>query len=162
MMAHELAGISGTITNDEFKKKLIEWDRITLADVRKEWADYQSIRARHAVYRYLHQVFMQVDWWSRFPEEKEQELQAFLEQNPNIILPPEPYAAVILATADPKKVDRRMRSKWARALRYAAEYKPPKELLRDFLQRKGGINKCAARYTRRLGRQRDRKSKKTR
>ena len=36
-------------------------------------------------------------------------------------------------------------------LRYAAEYKDLKEPLRDFIRRQGGINKCAARFARRLG-----------
>jgi hypothetical protein len=60
----------------------------------------------------------------------------------------EPFAAIILCTADPAKVDKRTRSKWSRALRYAAEYKPVAEPLAAFVQRKGGINKCAARFTR--------------
>ena len=68
---------------------------------------------------------------------------------PNIA---EPFAAVIFCTAEPEKVDFRMRSKWSRVLRYAAEYKGLAEPLRDFIERKGGINKCATRYTRRLGR----------
>jgi len=45
-----------------------------------------------------------------------------------------------------------MRSKWSRALRFAAEYKDLDEQLRNFIKRKGGINKCAARFARRLGR----------
>jgi putative DNA primase/helicase len=36
--------------------------------------------------------------------------------------------------------------------RIAAVYKDLDEPLRDFIKRKGGINKCATRYTRRLGR----------
>jgi hypothetical protein len=32
----------------------------------------------------------------------------------------EPFAAIIFATADPAKVDKRTRSKWSRALRYAS------------------------------------------
>jgi hypothetical protein len=59
---------------------------------------------------------------------------------------------VILCTADRDKVDKRTRSKWSRALRYAAEYKTTAEPLAAFIQRKGGINKCAARFTRCLGR----------
>ena len=66
----------------------------------------------------------------------------------------EPFAAVIFCTADPEKVDYRMRSKWSRVLRYAADYKDLDEPLRDFIKRKGGINKCATRYTSRLGRHR--------
>jgi hypothetical protein len=37
-------------------------------------------------------------------------------------------------------------------MRYAAEYKDLNEPLGDFIKRKGGINACAARFTRRLGR----------
>jgi len=40
----------------------------------------------------------------------------------------------------------------SRVLRYAAVYQDLDEPLRDFIKRKGGINKCATRYTRRLGR----------
>ena len=65
---------------------------------------------------------------------------------------PEPFATIIYCTADRGKVDERTRSKWSRVLRYAAEYKDPDEPLRDFIKRKGGINKCAARFARRLGR----------
>jgi hypothetical protein len=61
----------------------------------------------------------------------------------------EPFAAIILATAE---VDKRTRSKWSRVLRYAAEYKTNAEPLAAFVRRKGGINECAARFTRCLGR----------
>jgi hypothetical protein len=64
---------------------------------------------------------------------------------------PEPFAAVILCTADHDKVDDRTRSKWSRALRYAAEYKDLDESLRDFMKRKGGINRCASRFSPALG-----------
>jgi hypothetical protein len=60
----------------------------------------------------------------------------------------EPFSAIILVTADRRKVDRRTRSKWSRVLRYATEYKPSSQPLAAFVQRKGGINKCAARFTR--------------
>jgi hypothetical protein len=49
------------------------------------------------------------------------------------------------------EVDERTRSKWSRVLRYAAEYKGLNESPRDFVQRKGGINRCASRLARRLG-----------
>ena len=48
-----------------------------------------------------------------------------------------------------------MRSKWSRVLRYAAMYKDLDKPLADFVKRRGGINKCATRYTRRLGRYND-------
>jgi hypothetical protein len=63
---------------------------------------------------------------------------------------PEPFAALILCTADRDQVDDRTRSKWSRALRYAAKHQDLDEPLRDFVKREGGINKCAARFARRL------------
>jgi hypothetical protein len=65
---------------------------------------------------------------------------------------PEPFTAVIFCTADRDKVDDRTRSKWSRVLRYAAAFKDLDEPLRDFIKRKAGINRCAARYARRLRR----------
>jgi hypothetical protein len=59
----------------------------------------------------------------------------------------EPFAALILCTAGRQKVDKRTRSKWSRVLRYAAEYKSTSEPLERFIKRKGGINKCADRFT---------------
>jgi hypothetical protein len=59
----------------------------------------------------------------------------------------EPFPAVILCTADREKVDKRTRSKWSRVMRYAAEYTTNAEPLAAFVRRKGGINKCAARFT---------------
>jgi hypothetical protein len=66
----------------------------------------------------------------------------------------EPFAALILCTADRQKVDKRTRSKWSRVLRYSAEYKSHSESLAAFIRRKGGINECAERFTRCFGRSR--------
>jgi hypothetical protein len=163
-MVHDQAiGLAINATSGQVSGKSSTWedlDRVVLADVRKMWTEYQSIRDRSAVYRYLHLVFMQVDWWQRKPEEMREALRAVKRDNPNMELPEDEYAAVIMCTADLKKVDRKACSRWSRVLRYAAKYKPEKELLRDFLQRKGGINKCASRYTRRLGRHAEAKARK--
>jgi hypothetical protein len=51
----------------------------------------------------------------------------------------------------PAKADKRTRSKWSRALRYVAWYKTDSEPLEQFVSRKGGINACAARFSRCLG-----------
>ena len=145
---------------DGFAQTLAGLDRVVLADVKKVWTDCQSTRDRNAIYGYLHMVFMQVDWWTKNPLERDQALRALKAQNPKLVLPADPFAAVIACTADPKKVDGKACSTWSRVLRYAAAYKPEKELLRDFIQRKGGINKCAGRYTRRLGRNAEAKARK--
>jgi hypothetical protein len=138
--------------SDKSDRTLADLDRVVLADVKKQWVDFQSSRNRDAIYGYLNMVFMQVDWWAQNPLEQDESLRAVKRQNPTLALPEDPFAVVIACTSDPKKADAKVRSKWGRVMRYAAKYKPEKELLRDFLQRKGGINKCAARYAHRLGR----------
>jgi hypothetical protein len=60
----------------------------------------------------------------------------------------DPFATTIRRTADPAKADKRTRSKWSRVMRYAAAYKLDSEPLDLFIKRKGGINACAARFTR--------------
>ena len=61
------------------------------------------------------------------------------------------FALVIRCTADPAKADKRTRSKWSRVMRYAAASKFASEALDQFIKRKGGINACAARFSRWVG-----------
>jgi hypothetical protein len=56
----------------------------------------------------------------------------------------EAFAVVIYCTAP--HVDEKSRSKWSRALRYAAATKPDDESIRRFIKRIGGINACASKY----------------
>jgi hypothetical protein len=58
----------------------------------------------------------------------------------------EPFAAVILATADSAKVDKRTRSNWSRLLRYAAEYKPSSEPLAAFIHSRVVISDAGPNY----------------
>jgi hypothetical protein len=124
-----------------------------LSRLEDEWEAYQTTRDREGIYGYLNAVFELVTWWKHEHKAPEYARRALAVRHrqpvPNIA---EPFAAVIFCTADPEKVDYRMRSKWSRVLRYAALYKDLDEPLQDFIKRKGSINKCATRYTRRLGR----------
>jgi hypothetical protein len=132
MIEHSNVNVIKSESANKLDELLHVLDRVVLSDVKKAWTEYQSIRDRSAVYRYLHMVFMQVDWWHRKPDEMHQALHTIKKESSNIKLPDDMYAAVIMLTADPKKVDGKMRSTWSRVLQYAAEYKPEKELLRDF------------------------------
>ncbi len=127
--------------------------KANLSRLENEWETYQTTRDRDGIYQYLTAVFELVSWWKHERKAGEYAHQALSVQRrqtvPNIA---DPFAAVIYCTADPKKVDYRTRSKWSRVLRYVADYKDLDESLRGFIKRKGGINKCATRYTRRLGR----------
>ena len=120
--------------------------------MRIAWDECQSSRDRNAIYGYLTAVFDLVMWWAAEDRAISRARWTLWLQGADSPITDEPFAAVILCTADPKKVDKRTRSKWSRVLRYAADHKTSAEPLAVFVLRKGGINKCAERFTRRLGR----------
>ena len=125
-----------------------------LLRLRNTWEDCQASRERDAVYGYLSAVFDLIAWWVAEDRALERAHKALRLQRICPFDGEDPFAAVIRCTADPAKVDKRTRSKWSRMLRYALAYKHIAEPLGQFIQRKGGINECASRCTRRLGRSR--------
>jgi hypothetical protein len=126
--------------------------RQDLLRVRSAWEDCQTSRDRNAIYGYLTAVFDIVMWWAAEGRAISRARWALQLQRLDVPTNDEPFAAVILCTSDPGKVDKRTRSKWSRMMRYAMEYKPVAEPLAAFVRREGGINECAARFTRCLGR----------
>jgi hypothetical protein len=126
--------------------------RQDLLRVRLAWEDCQTSRGSNAIYGYLTAVFDLVMWWAAEGRAISRARWALQLRHLGLPTTDEPFAAIILVTSDPAKVDRRTRSKWSRVLRYAMAYKPVAEPLAAFVQRKGGINDCAARFTRWLGR----------
>jgi hypothetical protein len=116
--------------------------------VRDAWVDCQATRDRNAIYGYLTAVYALVAWWATQGREIDRARRALHLQRLEISEREDPFAAVIRCTADPAKADKRTRSKWSRVMRYAAMYKPDSEPLDQFIKRKGGINACAARFTR--------------
>src|SRR5271166_3281361 len=129
--------------------------KANLSRLEDEWETYQTTRARDGIYQYLAAVFELVMWWKHERKSVEYANRALsIQRRQSVPKIAEPFAAVIYCTADPEKVDYRMRSKWSRVLRYAALYKDLDEPLAHFVRRRGGINKCATRFARRLGRHR--------
>jgi hypothetical protein len=127
--------------------------KANLSRLEDEFATYQTTRDRDGIYSYLAAVFELVRWWKQEQKAIEYARRALVMQRRQMVPKiAEPFAAVIYCTTDPEKVDYRMRSKWSRVLRYAGAYNDLDEPLRDFIKRKGGINKCATRFARRLGR----------
>ena len=126
--------------------------RQDLTRVRLAWEECQASRDRNAIYGYLGAVFDLVMWWKAEDRAISRARWALQLQRRDLPTTEEPFAMVILCTADRQKVDKRTRSKWSRVMRYAAEYKSSSEPLATFVQRKGGINKCVERFTRWLGR----------
>ena len=117
-----------------------------LLRLRNAWEESQASRERDAIYGYLTAVFDLVAWWVAEKRALERAHKALRLRHINPFKNEEPFAAVIRCTADREKVDKRTRSKWTRALRYALVQKTPSESLVQFIKRKGGINRCAERF----------------
>jgi hypothetical protein len=126
--------------------------RQDLERLRGVWDDCQATRDRNAIYGYLTAVYGLVAWWTAENRELDRARRALRLQRFAVSDREDPFAAVIRCTADSTKADKRTRSKWSRAMRYAAACKPDSEPLDQFIRRKGGINACAARFSRCLGR----------
>ena len=92
-----------------------------------------------------------VSWWAAEGRETDRARRALRQQRLEASDREDPFAAVIRCTAAPTQADKRTWSKWSRVMCYAAAYKPDSEPLDRFIRRKGGINACAARFSRRLG-----------
>ena len=126
--------------------------KANLLRLQNEWETVQASRNRDAIFQYLTAVFEIVMVWAQEGKAVKRAQRALHLRGHKSLREPEPFAAVILCTSDPDKVDARTRSKWSRVLRYAAEFKDMDEPLGDFIKRKGGINECAERFACRLGR----------
>jgi hypothetical protein len=120
--------------------------REDLLRVQNAWDESQARRERDAIYTYLTAVFELVAWWMAENRALERARKALRLRHINPFDDEEPFAAVIRCTADREKVDKRTRSKWSRALRYAVAQKTPSESLVQFVKYKGGINRCAERF----------------
>jgi hypothetical protein len=126
--------------------------RQDLERLRGVWEDCQASRDRNAIYGYLTAIYGLVAWWAAEGRAADRARRALRLQRLEVSDREDPFAAIIRSTADPAKADKRTRSKWSRVMRYAATYKPGSEALDQFIQRKGGINACVARFSRWLGR----------
>jgi len=100
---------------------------------------------RMAVNTFLGAIFNQVTQWDA-EDRLEEGLYRLLDslKAPVPLRIGEAFAVVIYCIAP--HVDDKRRSKWARALRYAAANKPNDESIKKFIERKGGINACATAY----------------
>jgi hypothetical protein len=116
------------------------------------WNDCQATRGRNAIYGYLTAVYGLVAVWNAEGREIDRARRALRLQRLEVSDREDAFAAIIRSTADPAKADTRTRSKWSRVMRYAAVYMPASQALAQFIRRMGGINACADRFGRCLGR----------
>jgi hypothetical protein len=122
-----------------------------LEKIRDAWNDFQSSRARDAVYGYLARVFAIVEHYKVRRKTRKLLRHAFEFADLPFDKNADPFTAVIRCTSD-DSVDSKMISKWARALRYVVcSKKPPGTGLKTFMKKAGGINACADLYAQRVG-----------
>jgi hypothetical protein len=132
-----------------YTKEALERD---LERVHDAWDDCQADRRRDAIYGYLKAVYDLVGWWSAERAEVNRARQALRSRGLLPCAREDAYAAIIRCTADPRRVEKRTRSKWSRVLRFVQMRKDETEPLASFVKRKGGINECVVRYGRCLRR----------
>jgi hypothetical protein len=124
-----------------------------LEKVSDAWDDFQANRARDAVYGYLETVFAIVEHYRVRRRTKRLLRHAFGFAHLPFDKNADSFSAVIRCTSA-DNVDSKTISKWARALRYVAHRKERQTPLRKFMKEAGGVNACADRYAKYLGRTR--------
>ena len=117
------------------------------------WNQFQTSRSRDAVYGYLEAVFAIVTHYKVRRKAKKLLRHAFKFAELPFDRNADPFTAVIRCTSD-DNADSKTISKWARALRYVARCKEPGTRVRAFMKEVGGVNACADRYAKYLGRSR--------
>jgi hypothetical protein len=120
------------------KARLRRW----LEKVQAAWRHFQANRARDAVYDYLEAVFAIVMHYRARRRTKKLLRHAFAFADLRLDQSVDPFTAVIRCRCG-DAADKKMISKWARALRYAARRKPAEMRLKAFMKEAGGVNECA-------------------
>jgi hypothetical protein len=85
--------------------------RANLLRLQNEWEMVQASRDRAAIYGYLAAVFETIVVWAKEGKAVKRAYRALHLRGHKAVREPEPFAAVILCTSDPDKVDARTRSK---------------------------------------------------
>jgi len=129
------------------KARLRRW----LAKIRRACGEFQASRTRDAVYGYLEAVFAIVMHYKVRRRTTRLLRHAFKFADRPFDKSADPFSVVIRCTSG-RGIDGKTISKWSRALRYARRRKEPDMQLKAFMKEAGGINACAARYAKHLGR----------
>jgi hypothetical protein len=133
------------------KTQLPYSDSSLQCDLSRVYEIWRKSRRRHdrfSVYKYLAAVFDLVMVWRKENQAVRRSKRALSLERRIWTGPIEPFAVIITCTTPLATVDVKARSKWAHALMFAADFKPPSETLKQFVRRHGGINACAAALSR--------------
>jgi hypothetical protein len=127
--------------------RLRQW----LEKIQRAWDEFQTSRARDAVYAYLAAVFAIVMHYKVRRRTNRLLRHAFKFADRPFEENADSFKAVIRCTSD-RDIDNKTVSKYARALRYAARRKEPDMRLKTFMKEAGGVNACADLYAKHFGR----------
>jgi hypothetical protein len=119
--------------------------RRRLEKIRDAWDEFQTSRARDAVYGYLEAVFAIVEHYRARRRTNELLRHAFKFASLRFDKNADPFTAVIRCTCG-GVADNKTISKWARALRYVSRCRKSDTALRTFMKIAGGVNACADQY----------------
>jgi hypothetical protein len=136
---------NGKVKKRERRTIAIRRDLQNLEDL---WKSVQSTRRRSAIYDYLIMLDDVARKWRlrRRVKALVRHAQAFTGEKEDTKA--EMYSTLMRATTD---ADVKTVSKLSRVLRYCEAFNTQDEHLRLFIKRAGGLNDCAAAYTRSLG-----------
>jgi hypothetical protein len=113
----------------------------TLARVKEGWKLYEQADLE-PVYLYLTRVYGVVRAWPK--ADRAMRARELLKlANKQVAAKSEPFALVILCTSKSDWVDNKLRNRWSRALQLADRHNVNPKGLRDFVQDRGGLAKCA-------------------
>jgi hypothetical protein len=104
---------SKSTTTDRVRRQLLR--------LRKTWSACQRNRNRDAIYKYLGGVYELVARWRSQGQVESRARRVRMLMQKTTSLEFDLFALVIEATSDRKKVDRKMRSKWCRMLRFGSQ-----------------------------------------
>jgi hypothetical protein len=120
--------------------------------VQAAWRKYRENNTRDSVYGFLTSVFEIMTIWQADGRAKTRAQRALILEGCKQPRSIDPYSALMAVAAHPQAIDERTLAKWSRVERYSAEFKLSSTPLRKFVKKRGGINACAALFTRRMGR----------
>jgi hypothetical protein len=136
---------NGKISKSKRRTLALDHDLMNLEMI---WEKVRSTRRRDAIYEYLIAVFNIVRRWRRRGRRKTllRHAQAFACVKED--MKAEIYSVMVKATTygDVKTI-----SKLTRVLRYCDTFIEKREELREFIRKSGGLNGCAASFTKNLG-----------
>jgi hypothetical protein len=118
--------------------------RQSLLRLEQIWEVCQGSRKRSAIYSYLAAVLDLHAEWSAEGKAFQRSRRVLRVRGLEIWEREDPLAAIIRATAAADVADKRVRSKWVRALRYAESRGASGRSVQRVIEGKGGINACAA------------------